>query len=36
VLTEIQKESSLQMLSQFFQGQFSNTFKSIAQEPGII
>lgn len=24
------------MLSQFFQGQFSNTFKSIAQEPGII
>lgn len=36
VLSDIQKESALQMLSQFFKGQFSNTFKSIAQEPEIV
>jgi hypothetical protein len=36
VFGDIQKESSLQMLSQFFKGQFSNTFKSIAQEPEIV
>jgi len=36
VLTDIQKESSLQMLSQFFQGKFSETFKSMSSEPEII
>lgn len=36
MLTQIKKDSSMEMLSQFFQGEFSETFKSISSEPEII
>lgn len=36
MLTQIKKDSSMEMLSQFFQGEFSETFKSISNGPEII
>ena len=36
ILTQSKKDSSMEMLSQFFEGEFSETFKSISSDPETI
>ena len=36
IMNQTQKENSLEMLSHFFKGKFSNAFKQIAREPEVV